>query len=101
MFGALCGAIILGEPIGVTDLLGGLLILAGLACVVYQRYRDSLIPVPSTKDTDEVDTDVAAPADPLAPDSILEPSTSPSSSASDTDSKAIELESIEPIQTKA
>lgn len=40
LFGTICGVIILGEAVGPADIVGGLLILAGLGCVVYQRYLD-------------------------------------------------------------
>ena len=40
LFGTLSGVLILGETVGAADVTGGLLILAGLGCVVYQRYLD-------------------------------------------------------------
>lgn len=40
LFGTLSGVLILKESVSVADVIGGLLILAGLGCVVYQRYLD-------------------------------------------------------------
>lgn len=41
LFGTICGVVLLGESVGIADIFGGLFILAGLCCVVYQRYIDS------------------------------------------------------------
>lgn len=45
LFGTICSVMILGETVGIADILGGLCILAGLCCVVYQRYLDSKMTV--------------------------------------------------------
>lgn len=63
LFGTICGVMILGESVGVADIIGGLCILAGLCCVVYQRYLDS-------KMTKAIDIEALPP--PSLPDSADE-----------------------------
>jgi drug/metabolite transporter (DMT)-like permease len=81
LFGTVSSVLILGESVSAADIIGGLMILAGLACVVYQRFLDS------KKAKAALEPPEAIPA-------VIPTSEDPSTHNSDLDKMQVELDDI-------
>lgn len=90
LFGTLAGVLILGETVGAADVIGGLLILAGLGCVVYQRYLDGKIAKAKGKDLEAPLANPIIPPPSHLPEDRLE-----TDSIQNPDENGVELEDME------